>query len=94
MGGVALGCQRQYFGLKQCTGRPILPQVRCLLAHVASDTVAHGLLPCSINSLLQVRRAQKANVAPKGAVMPGVQTPQDMVKVFAETQKNMMELNR
>ena len=26
--------------------------------------------------------------------MPDLQTPQDMIKVFAETQKNMMELNR
>ncbi|CAK0787804.1 hypothetical protein CVIRNUC_011026 [Coccomyxa viridis] len=44
--------------------------------------------------MTQVCRAQKANAAPKGAVMPDMQTPQDMVKVFAETQKNMMELNR
>ena len=44
--------------------------------------------------LLQVCSAQKANAVPKSAVMPNMQTPQDMVKVFAETQKNMMELNR
>ena len=47
-----------------------------------------------VNRPPQVCRAQKANAAPKDAVMPTVHTPQDMVKVFAETQKNMMELNR
>ena len=47
-----------------------------------------------VKGLVQVYRAQKANAAPKGAVIPDMQNPQDMVKVFAETQKNMMKLNR
>ena len=43
---------------------------------------------------LQVCRAQVLGKSSPGAAMPDLQTPQDMIKVFAETQKNMMELNR
>lgn len=43
---------------------------------------------------LQVCRAQVTGKSSPGAAMPDLQTPQDMIKVFAETQKNMMELNR
>lgn len=42
----------------------------------------------------QVCQANMAGQSSTGNSLQNVQTPQDMVKVFAETQKNMMELNR
>ena len=42
----------------------------------------------------QICRVQMAGQTSTGNSLQDVQTPQDMVKVFAETQRNMMELNR
>lgn len=67
-----------------------MPSCACRFRHGG----ARVIISARPKGLVQVCRAQKANAAPKGAVMPDMQTPQDMVKVFAETQKNMMELNR
>ena len=43
---------------------------------------------------MQVCRAQMVGGSSKSATLQDGQSPQDMLKVFAETQKNMMELNR
>ncbi|CAL5224838.1 g7592 [Coccomyxa viridis] len=46
------------------------------------------------SSARQVCRAQMVGGSSKSATLQDGQSPQDMLKVFAETQKNMMELNR
>ena len=67
-----------------------MPSAACRFRHGGACCIVCA----KVKGLVQVCRSQKANAAPKGAVMPDMQDPKDMVKVFAETQKNMMELNR